>query len=87
MTTPMIPEQHEGTLATGEKFYFRYRGGRAALGIGVDMDDAIASSNNVSMNVGAPLQGCFYSQSQRDTVFTVLMNKYLETEPDPEDAS
>jgi len=77
MTSNFAPEQHEGTVADGSKFYFRYRAGYASLGIGDTDDDAVKDPFTVGMSVGAPLQGSFASQSQRDTVFQVLMNKYL----------
>lgn len=71
------PEQYEGQLTTGEKFYFRFRYGVAALYLcwtemprGPEKADAYES-----MIVGDSLQGIFEDSEQRNGVFKLLLDR------------
>lgn len=44
MTCPACPTQYDGILRDGRCFYFRYRSGRAELGVGRSVADAVADS-------------------------------------------
>lgn len=43
-TCACVPTQYEGTLWDGQRFYFRYRFGRAMLGIGATEDQAVGDT-------------------------------------------
>lgn len=67
MTCGACPEQHEGTLVTGEGFYFRYRYGHASL----KLDGA--EPNYTVMEYGDGYAGVFQSPEVREWVFQVLL--------------
>lgn len=74
-TCGACPEQYEGTLQDGRAFYFRYRSGRAELGIGVDLIEAVMATlaHTRARVVGDSSQGMFDSEAQRDRVFAELL--------------
>lgn len=51
------PTQVEGTLREGRRFYFRYRHGRARLGLGNDIDAAVDDCATHSIQYGDELAG------------------------------
>lgn len=53
LTCPRNPEQWEGTLPDGRRFYFRYRDGWASLGVGHTRDQAVDDSDNTGTGYGA----------------------------------
>lgn len=56
-TCAACPTQYEGTLRDGRRFYFRYRGGRAALGVGATVDEAAGDPREVGVDHGDSLDG------------------------------
>lgn len=71
------PEQYEGRLIDGRFFYFRYRHGRAELGIGATLEDAVRSSAYQQvLIVNDRLSGMFDSEDSRDEVFKQLLHSY-----------
>jgi hypothetical protein len=66
------PEQYEGQLVDGRRFYFRYRNGWASLAVG---GDDVSGRQDVGMAVGDGLQGIFDSPEQRDQVFAELLER------------
>jgi len=72
------PEQYEGLLRDGRTFYFRYRSGRAQLGVGANLYEAVGATfcptppSGAETYVGDRLQGVFNSAAQRDRVFADL---------------
>lgn len=79
-TTLAMPEQHEGVLHDGRQFYFRYRQGWATLGLGDTIDDAVGDPVEVGIGVGHRYQGSFRTDSQRQTVFALLLERRLTAE-------
>lgn len=71
------PEQVDGRLSDGRTFYFRYRFGRATLGLGDDRHGAVRDPERALVHHGDPLQGAFDSEAERDTVFAELVEKRL----------
>lgn len=72
LTCFACPELHEGTLVTGESFYFRYRHGRASLTV-----DGARGSGRAEMEVGDSLQGVFSSPGQREQVLAELLGELV----------
>lgn len=72
--TSACPVQCTGQLVTGEWFYFRYRFGRATLGIGGSQEQANYDEYAASPFIlhGDAMQGCFDSDDERDEVFARL---------------
>jgi hypothetical protein len=67
------PEQWEGQLNDGRRFYFRYRHGSAGLGIGLDPAAAAEDWRRLeSPRVGRGDRGWFESNEERDAVFAEL---------------
>lgn len=60
------PMQYEGTLVDGRWFYFRYRYGRASLGIGRTLDDAVSDTREVGTLYGGDWQGVLDEGEFRD---------------------
>lgn len=77
-TCEACPEQYEGVLSDGTWFYFRYRFGRASLGIGGSIEEAISDFNTVTLLWGDSLQGMFDSIQDRDNVLLQLLRKRAE---------
>lgn len=75
---PSCPEQYEGRLIDGRWFYFRYRHGRANLGIGHSFESAVRSSDLATLRTGDDLQGAFYDDSERNSVFAELLKSIKE---------
>lgn len=74
LTSWACPEQYEGTLTTGETFYFRYRCGVASVGVGPDLNSAVHDSFHHELTVSEdPLEGNFSSISIRDETFATLL--------------
>lgn len=46
-TATACPTQYEGTLPDGRIYYFRYRSGKATLGLGETIEDAVADALHV----------------------------------------
>lgn len=46
------PTQYEGTLKDGQVFYFRYRHGRASLGLGADEEAAVCDPSTEVIRFG-----------------------------------
>jgi hypothetical protein len=69
------PDQWEGTLIDGQRFYFRYRGGIASLGVTGDGTDPAEDPGEVCMEHGEPLQGSFDSDDERSQVFAELLRR------------
>lgn len=68
------PEQHEGTLVTGETFYFRYRYGHVTLSV-----DRAGKRRDVVMPLGDSLQGVFASSEERESVFADLLDGMIQS--------
>lgn len=79
------PVQYEGQLVDGRHFYFRYRGGWAALGFGATADDAVRDTmgdgSGASVSHGDALQGFFEDDADRDAVFAELLARKLAQDP------
>lgn len=72
------PEQWEGRLVTGEYFHFRYRFGRATLGISAESPDAaIMDTSEASLAFGDFWEGEFLSDEVRTSVFRLLLFEKL----------
>lgn len=76
-TCETCPEQWEGKLKNGSTFYFRFRFGTAALGIGSSLEkaveDSMLSDNKVDVcREQNPYRGYFRSNQERYLVFTIL---------------
>lgn len=77
-TSIACPEQYEGQLQDGRRFYFRLRHGKASLGLSaVSVTGAADDPHTVRKSVGDPLQGIFQTSHQRDTVFAELLGERL----------
>jgi hypothetical protein len=72
LTCVRFPEQHEGTLTDGRAFLFHLRGGVASLGIGPNLEGAIADSFVHELPVPGQ-HSEFTAAAVRDQVFTTLM--------------
>jgi hypothetical protein len=69
------PDQWEGTLVDGQKFYFRYRHGWASLGFGVTIEAAREDSlGERQMPFGDSMQGVL-DDDERDHVFAELYGR------------
>jgi hypothetical protein len=79
MTCVACPEQWEGTLRDGRHFYFRYRGGRASLGLGIGPESAVDDPHEARVRHGDSLQGIFGSDDDRRAVFAELLAYRLES--------
>jgi len=79
LTCEGCPEQHEGVLTSGLLFYFRYRRGRAFLGVAPTEDGALMGTEpqgtGASMAVGDDLQGVFSNDRQRNDTFAALLDR------------
>ncbi len=71
------PDQWEGTLTSGEHFYFRYRWGWASLGLGDNPQAASHDPAEAAAQHGDSLQGVFDSDAERLAVFTTLLKDRL----------
>ncbi len=73
-TCESCPEQYEGLLVDGRWFYFRYRFGRAELGLGDTLDAAVWDSiGRRSVRVGDKYDGRFIDEAQRNRIFDALL--------------
>jgi hypothetical protein len=77
-TCGACPDQWEGTLIDGRHFYFRYRSGRASLGIGADPDAAAEDPETARLGHGDAAQGYFDSDEERNGVFERLYQQRIE---------
>ena len=75
-TCSACPVQYEGQLVDGRYFYFRYRFGRATLGLGETPDDAVDDPNETSLAVGDSLRGVYAGDEERDEVFARLLMEH-----------
>lgn len=80
LTCGACPVQYEGQLLDGRHFYFRYRWGRATLGIGATPDAAAEDPDEVGLTVGDNLRGVFDSDEERDAVFARLLATHLRAD-------
>lgn len=78
MTTIGCPEQHEGQLVDGQHFYFRYRSGRASLGLGETVEAAVEDLGEVAVPFGDSLQGAFDNADDRNLIFATLLARREE---------
>jgi hypothetical protein len=83
-TSLACPEQCEGTLTNGQKFYFRYRGGVVSLGLGSTIEEAIDASFSNKMEYGEPLQGWFVDKEERSSIFNKLLIQWIQKADDNE---
>lgn len=76
-TSFACPEQYEGTLTTGEFFYFRYRNGYAALYLkwGGPAYGPSTADAHTGIGVGDGLQGIFDDDEQRNGTFKLLLDR------------
>lgn len=74
------PEQYEGTLTDGRFFYFRYRWGGAALGVGATLDEAANNAIRGRIDVGTEMAGQFDSPAQRDRVFNEMLGRIISAD-------
>ena len=86
-TCEVAPEQYEGRLTDGRHFYFRFRFGRAQLGLGATVEAAVASTviEPVQVHVDTPAGeygACFETEAQRDAVFADLLCRWLHSSCD-----
>lgn len=79
-TCHALPEQWEGQLTDDQHFYYRYRWGRATLGIGPNPDAAVEDPNEVSIQHGEDYDGEFVNATDRQAVFAVLLDQRIEKE-------
>lgn len=80
LTCPSVPTQYEGTLTDGRIFYFRYRFGRAELGIGRTPDDAVMEtldSETPYLMLGSDFDG-WLGEDEFKQAFTELVEKRAE---------
>ncbi len=76
MTCGACPEQWEGVLVNGVHFYFRYRFGRAQLGVGTTPDNAAEyAMMHQGVVVSDSLSGMFTDQAVRVRVFAELFGR------------
>lgn len=76
-TCSACPEQWEGDLVAGLRFYFRYRWGVASLGVGPDEGSAVCDPHEVRTSYGHKLAGVFEDAHVRDWVFWQLLRDRL----------
>ena len=50
-TSPRAPSQWEGVLSDGRWLYVRYRQGELSMGLGATLDEAVASSASLDVEV------------------------------------
>lgn len=80
MTCGACPVQIEGRLDDGRYFYFRYRSGRARLGLGMDDHAAVGQAfteDGAAMSFGDGLQGFFESDDDMNEVFDHLLARAI----------
>lgn len=70
------PAQVEGVLKDGRCFYFRYRWGVAALGVGDSLGEANRDPNRVSLDYGDAFGGVL-SQDEFVGLFMRLLRRRL----------
>lgn len=82
-TCRSVPEQHEGTLHGGRRFYFRYRSGWARLGLGTDLDAAVYNAMSApdaddrAWEYETATGGAFDSDAEASKVFDALLDRHL----------
>ena len=78
-TTLACPVQIEGQLLNGDWFYFRYRSGRATIGLGGSPEqasyDEYVVGRYVAVRHGDRLDGCFESNAERNAVFAAALTE------------
>lgn len=57
LTCPAAPTQYEGQLEDGRYYFFHYRYGRASLGLGTSVQEAIHDPHKVRRTYGDSLDG------------------------------
>jgi hypothetical protein len=82
-TCARCPEEYVGRLVDGRWFYFAYRWGRAHVGIGYTVEDAIDDRSD-GHDHGGVLDGEWPDTTTRDKAFRDLLTEALTRAPEPE---
>jgi hypothetical protein len=67
------PTQYEGTLKDGRVFYFRYRHGRATLGLGADEHAAVCDPSTVGIRFEEDHLSGYVTEDEFKDLFVRLM--------------
>lgn len=81
VTCPAVPLQAEGRLDDGRYYYFRYRFGRAGIGVGDSPEAAVEDWYRThKITYGEPLQGSL-DDDEIDTVWEIAWQVKQHTKP------
>lgn len=81
-TWPRCPEEYVGRLVDGRWFHFRYRWGRAGVGVGNTVEDAIDDSAT-ERDYGGMFDGEWPGTAARNEAFADLLTDAINRAPEP----